>query len=415
MPEKITPLHCLKIEPYRSILIALSAFTEGLELKHLRFLLLEKPGFSEIIFKGYADTWVKKLQQAEFSFQGFITKSSMTVSQFSDCLIRMKQVRILDKIENRYRVHQDFYKQNYLVLQQIKNNIIEILNYYQPSQMKSYVHYITEGEPQNLHPRINHLGLVMGVPWKYIVDKDDVLKKINLLMDILDEVERKKLDGLKQEWIRRVDIFQDKSTTSEQLKKALTERPFNGAYYAIEFSLLSAIHRTSSYKKEINPQDWNLIQSIKNNGLVKLEYYKIHYMPMSKTPFFHNTEKEKKKEVKLYNKTVESFWSKSPKKERQAWIKEWSRLMFKKDYNFSYEDIKKFVDWGWEQATFIEETHPLSIAFVRYGEFRSIDGKPLRFPYQIPGILPQKVLEKLGGEEISSSYIDELIESSNIP
>jgi hypothetical protein len=325
----------------------------------------------------------------------------------------MKKARVVEKIEDKYRVHPDFYKQGYLVSQQIKDNVIGICNYYQPSQMKNFVCYDSEGPPQNPILRINHLGIVMGIPWKYIIDKDEISKKVDLLNNILDEIEKKKLDALKKEWMRRVDIFQDKPTTSEQLRKALKERPFNGAYYVIEFSLLSAIHRASSYKKEINLQDWNSIQSIQNNGLIKLEYYKIHGMPISKPPSFQNTEKEKKKEVNQYNKTVESFWFKSPKKEGRAWIKRWSQLWFKKDFNFSYDDIKKFVDWGWEQVTFIEETHPLSIAFVRYGELRNIDGKPLRFPYQIPYLLPKKMLEKLGGEEISESYIDELIESDD--
>ena len=46
---EISQYNVFRREPYRSILITLMAFPDGLELKHLRWLLLANPGFSLII------------------------------------------------------------------------------------------------------------------------------------------------------------------------------------------------------------------------------------------------------------------------------------------------------------------------------------------------------------------------------
>ncbi len=397
MTEKITPLSCLENEPYRSILIILSAFPEGLELKHFRYLLLENPGFSRLKFEKITKPTLKKqLEKKLFSFKHYIKKSSKKTSYLQDCITRMKQAYIIEKINDKYKIHPNFYNNNFPLSQRVKENILEMYNCYPPNQSKSYLY-------RDKKQYLDHIEFVMGIPWDYI-DKDAISEKISKIHRLCDEIEELKLSSIQEFWIKKLKWFNDGNKVSDNLKRALVNHPFDGAFYSIEFPLLNAIRKANNRDKKTNIQDWSFAQSVQNDINVRLKFYEFHNIPMKLTKSeFNKLKKPERKIINDYNKKAKKFWDAETKKKISMWSKRWLKV----DNELSYDDIKSFVEWGWKQVSFIEKTHPLSIAFGRAGLLRSITGVPLQSQYCLSLRLPEKMLEKLGGDEGFESFNEE--------
>jgi len=329
---KIKKEDYFKIQPYKSILFMLMNYLKkGLKPMHIRYELgMETKDRDGNVFRAKlkildsegnpttnAKDIEKTLAEKRYLFQNRIKKDCIRYSKhLREKLSILETAGIIFKEKGYYKIHTDFFNIGWKIAG------IETFCSYPDDQTLVKVHFrdqkeVIQNTPGGTKVIIQGLNLesldIKGDDEKFKEIMENV-KKINDAVENLDEIKRKRINDM---WSFKVKKFCDK-TKSKQIKKAMEESNENFLF------TIDAI-----------------ITANRLDNVIEKEIMKVF-------------EWEKKKIYELDNKKIS-------KAELKRDLKDWSKDIFLKEYNFSLDELKEIEDWQYEVAEWYIHQVPSSI------------------------------------------------------
>lgn len=214
---------------------------------------------------------------------------------------------------------------------------------------------------------------VFNVHKKLILDSlKEIRKNVKILEKIKNEDLVTQVKWRIQEFIEELSSKKIKVASNKKIREAFRENGYNFWVFT-QYVLI--------YKSNWNAQEkWNIgterpiSKSAFYEGMGWISEISGEKYPISR-PEYVPSPVGKNLSIVLYGKELYEFFCDAPdtltsKREADIYCKRWSEHFFLKNYNFSLEEIKEAIDWGWDNRDIFYEFYPLSIAFSTYKEFR---------------------------------------------